>query len=299
MIPKVKNTKKIKEHRPISLLPTIGKLLEQLLAAKINKWAETNNKFNVEQSGFKKQRSTMDHMFQFVQDFQTSKNKKRKMHAAFIDFEKAFDKIIHIYLIKKLNDLKMPSDILNIIHNYLQNRKGFISYQKFNSDTFEIIAGVPQGSCLSPILFGLFVSDIPKPTGDVRLSQFADDIVAWLVFLYLWNNELEKYVNLLLKWCTSWGLKANLEKTKHMNMGNTKKEVRIEGKNLKNTKETKFLGLLIDHKLTLSKHIKDKINKSYHLIKFLNELKIIYKIPTKKNISLYKTLIRTKLEYHS
>ena len=188
------------------------------------------------------------------------------MHAVFIDFKKAFYKINHIYLIKKVYDLKMPTDILNIIHNYLQNRKGFINYQKFNSETFEIKAGVPQGSCLSPILFGLFVSDIPQPTGYVRLSQFADDIVAWIVFLYLWNNELKKYVNILLKWCTSWGLKANLENTKHMNMGNTIKEVTIEGKKLKNIKETKILGLHIDHKLTLHKHIKDKIKKSYHLI---------------------------------
>ena len=297
MIPKIKNTRKIKEHRPISLLPTIGKILEQLIANKINSWAEANNKFNNEQSGFRKQRSTVDHLFQFVQDHQTSKNKKRRMHAVFVDFEKAFDKINHVYIIKKLKDLNIPTDILNILHSYLKNRKGFINYEQFKSATFDINAGVPQGSCLSPILFCLFVSDIPKPTGNVKLSQFADDIVIWLVFRHIWNNELEKYVNSVIDWCNSWGLKANIEKTKHMNMGRSKKEVRIKGKKLKNVQEIKFLGLLIDHKLTLKNHIKDKINKTYHLIKFLNELKTNYKIPTNKNIALYKTLIRSKLEY--
>ena len=104
MVPKVRNTKQIKDHRPISLLPTLGKLFEQLVASKIN----TFNILNPEQSGFRSKRSTTDLLFSFVQDFQQAKNKKNKMHAVFIDFEKAFDKINHVYLIKKLFDLKMP-----------------------------------------------------------------------------------------------------------------------------------------------------------------------------------------------
>ena len=196
------------------------------------------------------------------------------MHAVFIDFEKAFDKINHSYLLKKLHTLDIPSDLLNIIHSFLENRKGFINYSNFKSEIFDILAGVPQGSCLSPILFSLFVSDIPKPPGNIKLSQFADDIVVWLVFLYMWNNELEKYVNKLINWCLTWGRKANIKKTKHMNMGNCKKEVKINGKKIKNVKEMKFLGITIDHKLTLYKHITNKINSSYHLINFLNELKL-------------------------
>ena len=122
------------------------------------------------------------------------------MHAVFIDFEKAFDKINHIYLIKKLEQLKMPTDLLNIINSFLTDRKGFISYEKCKTECFDIPAGVPQGSCLSSILFGLFVSDIPKPKGNVRLAQFADDIVVWLIFLYMWNKDLGIYVNEIFEW---------------------------------------------------------------------------------------------------
>ena len=219
------------------------------------------------------------------------------MHAVFIDFEKAFDKINHIYLIKTLDLLKMPTDLLNIVNNFLTNRNGFISYQKCKTEYFNILAGVPRGSCLSPILFGLFVSDIPKPKGKEKLAQFADDIVAWMVLKYLWENNLEHYVNKIVDWCLLWGLKVNVEKTMHMNLANCKKEVKIKGKKLKNTKNTKFLGLTIDHKLTFKAHINQKINSCYHLITFLNNLKIEYNIPQKKNISLYKTLIRSRLEY--
>ena len=150
------------------------------------------------------------------------------MHAVFIDFEN-FDKINHIYLIKKLHLLKMPTDLLNIVNNFLTNRNGFISYQKCNTEYFNIPAGVPQGSCLSPILFGLFVSDIPKPKGKEKLAQFADDIVAWMVLKYLWENNLEHYVNKIVDWCLLWGLKVNVEKTMHMNLANCKKEVKIKG----------------------------------------------------------------------
>ena len=80
-------------------------------------------------------------------------------------------------------------------------------------------------------------------------------------------------------------------------MGKSKREVFVNGTKLSNTKEMKFLGLTIDKKCTLKKHIEDKINKSYHLIKFLGVLKHNYDIPVKKNLSLYRTLIRSKLEY--
>ena len=82
-----------------------------------------------------------------------------------------------------------------------------------------------------------------------------------------------------------------------MNMGNCNKEIIVNGKRLKNTKETKFLGLTIDHKLTLHRHITEKINNTHHLTRFLNELKEKYNISKRKNISLYKTLIRSRLEY--
>ena len=71
-----------------------------------------------------------------------------------------------------------------------------------------------------------------------------------------------------------------------MNLGNTKRKVYIDGKKLKNTNETKFLGLLIDKKMTLKNHIQNNINSTFHLVKFFNLLKIKYKIPKKINLSL-------------
>ena len=98
MIPKKPNTNKLEEFRPISLLPTLSKLFESILASRIYKWAEENDKINEEQSGFRANRSTQDNIFQFVQSIMERKNRNQSISAIFIDFEKAFDKVNHKYL---------------------------------------------------------------------------------------------------------------------------------------------------------------------------------------------------------
>ena len=179
MIQKKPNTNRLDEFRPISLLP---KIFESLICDKINTWLETNNILNQEQSGFRQNRSSHDHIFQLLQSFIFLKNRKRSMSAVFIDFEKAFDTINHTYLLYKLNKLKLPKYLLNIIVSFLTDRSCSVNYNGSNSNSFNIKAGVPQGSCLSPILFCLFVSDIP--TNDkCNLSQFADDLAAWARYL--------------------------------------------------------------------------------------------------------------------
>ena len=114
-------------------------------------------------------------------------------------------------------------------------------------------------------------------------NQLSLPTTIWLIFLFMWNRDLEIYVNEIFEQCQLWGLKINLEKTKHINM--------------RNTRESKFLSLTINNKLTLHRHISEKINSSYYLIRFLSELKQTQDIPNRKNISLYKTLIRSILEY--
>ena len=90
MIPKKPNTNKLKEFRPISLLPTISKILESLIANKIFKWAEDNNVINAKQSGFSYAPS-QDNIFEFIQSILQKLNRKQGISKIFIDFEKAFD----------------------------------------------------------------------------------------------------------------------------------------------------------------------------------------------------------------
>ena len=153
MLPKKANTNKLEEFRPISLLPTVGKLFESIIANRINEWSEVKNIINDQQSGFRPSRSTQDNIFQYIQSVVQRKNRKTNVSSVFIDFEKAFDKINIEYLLFKLNSLKMPHYLLSTLYSYLNQRKAFVEINKFSSEIFNIRGGVPQGSCLSPILF--------------------------------------------------------------------------------------------------------------------------------------------------
>ena len=298
MIPKKPNTTKISEHRPISLLPTIGKLFEKIIADRIYKWAEDKNILNNEQSGFRKNRSTVDNLFQLINDFQEAKISGERMHAVFVDFEKAFDKVNHSLLLYKLNFLGIPKYLLHILHSYLSNRKAFIQHHDFKSSTFVLKAGVPQGSCLSPILFSIFVSDVPKPPNSkVKLSQFADDLGTWERYKKARDSCLDEYMEILFDWFDKWGLVVNLEKTKHVNFGQSKLTIWVRNTRLKKATEYKFLGITIDKKLNLITHTTDKINKSYHILNFLSTLKNQYSMDKKKLLMFYKSLLRSRFEY--
>ena len=291
MIPKKKNTNKISEFRPISLLPTIGKIFEILVANRINIWVESNHILNNEQSGFRKNRSTIDHLFQFSQMYTECKNRKRIMQAIFLI--KAFDKINHTYLLYKLHKLNFPPYLLNIIKSYITNRQYFIIHEQFQSQYSILKAGVPQGSCLSPILFGLYVCDIPKDQ-TCKLSQFADDIAIYVLNNKKKHKKLQDYANRIVDWCEKWGLKLNINKTKHMVLGNQKQklDIFIKDQKLENTDHMKFLGITIDKRMTLKNHIEDTINKCTPAIALINKLKNSYKIPKKKLITLIYTNIQ-------
>ena len=201
MLKKKKNNIDIGNFRPISLLPTIGKLLESVIADRLTKWAEDNNQINQEQSGFRKNRGVNDQLFIFQQFLTQTKNRKRHMHAVFIDFSKAFDTIDHKKLLFKLKQKNIPKTLLLLFKSYLENRTCFIHTNGIDSQCFTPMAGVPQGSCISPILFSLFVSDISKSV-ICKLSQFADDIAIFNIFNNHKNrNALQDYLNQIVEWC--------------------------------------------------------------------------------------------------
>ena len=139
-------------YRPISLLPQFGKIFEKLISDKLYLWCDMNNILNQEQSGFRKGRSTNDHLFLLTQYVTEGFNQKKQTDAIFIDFEKCFDKIWQEGLLFKLHSLNLPRKDILIIKSFLEERLCFISINGINSFYFSPDSGLPQGSCLSPIL---------------------------------------------------------------------------------------------------------------------------------------------------
>ena len=148
-----KKESNIASYRPISLLSNIGKLLEKIINSRLVNYLEENNLISIHQSGFRKNRSTKDHIIRLTQDVRANFNQNNYTGAVFFDVSKAFDRTWHDGIIYKLNSLKVPQYILFWINNFLQVRSFYVSHITKNSSAYVILAGVPQGSTISQTLF--------------------------------------------------------------------------------------------------------------------------------------------------
>ena len=168
------------------------------------------------------------------------------------------------------------------MRSYLYNRQQFVSFDDFNSDKLNIICGVPQGSILGPKLFILFINDICNVSKNLKFIIFADDTNIFCSGKNI--NELLLMVNLELQKLCTWfsvnKLTLNISKTNFMLFTNHNVQspsdikICIKGQNIERVKVTKFLGVLIDEKLSWKEHISLVHNK------ICKSLSILYKIRT-------------------
>ena len=163
-------------YRPLRITSCLGKLFEKAVAENLSNWAGANKKFNKQQNGFRKKRSTNDNLFKLFKTIELGFCKGHPTTGIFLDVEKDFNQVWHDGLLFKLTSMGLNRKLIRWISNFLYYRKLIISINDQLSDPITPIHGVPQGSPLSPILFILYVNDIPQPLdAQVNLSQFPDD----------------------------------------------------------------------------------------------------------------------------
>lgn len=220
-----------------------------------------------------------------------------------MDLEKVFDKVWHAGLIYKLDKMKMSKKSLRFIYNFITARQIQISINKKTLNSF-LSKSWCSTSCLSPLLFSLFCSDIPVPNRYNFLSQYADDIAIWSKHVTKHKKnlvELIKYGEKIQEWCGVWKIGLNIEKTQGITFeGKSQKNYEIKPNNQKieNNKEIKFLDITLDKKLKMNQHLEELENKikwSVHNFQNIcyNETKINQKI----KLTIYKSLIRSVIDY--
>ena len=293
-------------YRPISLINTISKTLEKIIKTKLYKWAETNNKLNKEQAGFRQNKSTNDKIFELTQIAIQAKNRKRYTAAIFLDIEKAFDKIWHNGLIYKLHNINTPPTLLRYLNSFIKNRTIHFNILNETSKQIKLNTGVPQGSSLSPLLFILYVADLPPINNNTHRSQFADDIKIYGSHKNInkLHDKLQPTINSLLEYAAKWRIGLNANKTNELIFGYRKPKItnsnklNINNQEIKITEKAKFLGITFDKNLTFKQHIKITNNKAYIRTTKLKSIYNKHHGPSEKTmIRLYKIFVRPLFEY--
>lgn len=300
-----KNPQSAASYRPISLTSTLCKIMEKLVATRLAYFVEKHNILNNVQSGFRKGRSTVDHIIRLQDTINKYNHNKGFTVGVFIDFESAFPMLWRNGLLIKLKKYGITGNIFTFISNFLANRTLQVKVGSSLSNTYTLDNGTAQGSMISPLLFLLMINDLPDTLHDVETSLFADDSCIFKSGKNLKHivNSIQQNLLEISKWCDLWGFKINTSKTvavvfTHRSCEQIK--LTLHNKELQVDKKAKFLGLIFDSKLTWSEHIKyieDKCKKRINLMRAVAGNQ--WGASKKTLLTIYRVLIRSVIDYGS
>ena len=280
-------------YRPVSLTCILCKVYEQFIRSHLLNFVE--NKIIPSQHGFVNQKSCFSNILETVDTIISMLEDGHPVDVFYFDFCKAFDSVPHYRLLTKLENYGISGSTLRIIQDFLCDRsirtvvRG--NYSKFQA----VLSGVPQGSVLGPLLFVLFINDLPGGLNNVT-KLFADDLK--LIGNASNVNSINEDLASLERWEELWLLRFNASKCKvmHLNFNdNCTHSYVLDGTSLEAVSEEKDLGLLTTCHLDWKESIYASIKDANKMISWVTR-NIVNK---ERNVmlSIYKTLIRPKLEY--
>ena len=309
----------VNNYRPISLLSNFSKIFEKIIHGRLTKYLDSNNIISEYQFGFRKGHSTIHPLTLLIDRAARALNDKKHLVIIFCDLKKAFDTCDPSILLSKLHSIGIQGTEYNWFKSYLTNRKQYVSIANVRSKMLDIKLGVPQGSVLGPLLFNLYINDLPKSSLFTSL-MFADDAA-----LIMEDDNIEKLISSsnveLQKICTFFRmnrLSLNPDKTKYIIMSNSnfvhrgKYSIFINDNNNnyhceKYIKELsritpddkipaiKYLGVYIDPKLKFDYHLTQISNKISKAIYSLRRSKHL--LNSKSLLTLYYSLVHCHLNY--
>jgi hypothetical protein len=218
----------------------------------------------------------------------------------YTDLEKAFDKVPHNLLIKKLSSYNIHPVIIAWIKAFLSNRRQRVRVNDLFSEWVKVLSGIPQGSILGPLLFIIYVNDLVDACdSSSELYLYADDAKLYRCISHQSDQYLlQQDINKLNDWIKRWLLKLNIDKCKIASYGrhiSLDTNYNIDNVKIEKVNTIKDLGVVFDTRLKFDIHINEKINKAYSI---LGLIKRNFQFITEDAfVILYKSMVRSHLEY--
>ncbi|KAL4103929.1 hypothetical protein QTP88_019246 [Uroleucon formosanum] len=282
-------------YRPISLLPTLSKLFEKLLLKRILPIVDEAKILPDSQFGFRNSHSTIHQVHRLVDKISFALEEKLYCTGAFLDVSQAFDRVWHSGLLYKLK-LILPSHYYLILKSYLEDRFFSVRVGSSFSSPTEIKAGVPQGAVIAPLLFNLYISDQPT-SPHTLVGDFADDkaILATSPDPVLASSYIQDHLFSLESWYKTWGVKMNETKSIHGTFAlrhGVCPTLYLNNQPLPPAQCIRYLGILIDRRLTWKPHIISKTRTLNDRFRLLRPLLTSKHMKLSNKLLLYKLLLR-------
>ena len=290
-------------YRPVALTSVASKMMESIVASAIENHLSANCPITSVQHGFRKRKSCVTQVLHLTNEWLTCLEGQRScpVDVVYLDFSRAFDKMPHDVLLCKLSEMfNIGGNLWTWMKSFLCGRRHRVLYKGSFSEWAPVLSGVPQGSVLGPLLFNLFINDVPN-TLESPCALFADDTIIYRPVRDITDSAiLQRDLDRVSNWCVSNGMKLNVNKTKVMRISCSRKNVvepvyLLNGAHIESVLQTKYLGVIINTKLSWDDHVDYITRRANRLLGLITSMSS--GLATSALLALYKSLVLPILEY--
>ncbi len=288
-------------YRPVSLTSIICKILETIIKDEVIDHLKKHNLLYKHQHAFVGQRSCITQILEALDTWTSIIEEEDTVDSIYLDFAKAFDSVPHQRLLTKIKALGIDGKVLAWLAAFLSNRRQCVHVNGSTSGWSDVVSGVPQGSVIGPVLFVIFINDMPNHINNF-ISLFADDAKLFGKSTTPTDRaSIQEDLNTLQQWSEKWQLSFNASKCKTLHLG--KENVRhgysmasTSGQvTLEQTTCEKDLGVLIDDKLSFDEHISQAVKRANTKLAMIR--RTFTHLDKNMLVQLYTSLVRPILEY--
>ena len=286
-------------YRPVSLTSIPCRVMESCIRDELMVHLLRNRLIGSSQHGFLPAKSVTTNLLEFLETITDEVDGGGAMDVVYLDFAKAFDKVPHAMLVKKLKAHGITGKTLTWIESWLDNRKQRTVLNGAESEWAEVESGVPQGSVLGPICFLVYINDIDDCAEEITiLNKFADDTkLGHRVDSAEDVDTLQRCLHKLQDWALRWGMSFNVQKCKVMHLGrhNNRAQYVMNGTMLETTSQERDVGVIVSSDLKPSSQCQEAARRANGV---LNQISRAFHYRNKSTfVSLYKQYVRPHIEF--